>query len=264
MSKITHLYRYPLKSCKGELMPQAQLDLYGMEGDRTFALLGANGHLLSARSYPKLLLISAADYGDCLEITLQDGKKHRFNYHLKEQKVAQHFSATFDVLTISFEADSWFSAYLNTPCRLVINDDSKPRSIKAKYSSDGRPLKMTDASPLLLVNQASVDELNSRLKQPFDHRNFRPNLVVDFNEPFIEHQMKRLQIGSMEFVKMSDCKRCQVTTLNADTAQAYGNGEPLRTLAKYRTAEDGMVIFGVYLLPISKGIIQQGDPVSYS
>ncbi|MFY0644704.1 MAG: MOSC domain-containing protein [Bacteroidia bacterium] len=259
MSKISHLYRYPLKSCKGESIQKAEIELYGFKGDRTFALLGKDGHLITSRTYPKLLLLKAKDLGDYFEVELLNGKKHQFKLDLKKNTEATHFSATFNVQTVSFEADSWFSAYLEIPCQLVINHSEKSRLIKPKYSSDGRSLKMTDASPILLINQASIDELNSRLDQNIDHRNFRPNIVVNQEYAYDEHQWNSLQIGNMHFVKMSDCKRCRLTTVNPDTGDFNSEGEPLKSLSKYRTAEDGMVIFGIYLLPTSSGIISLDD-----
>ena len=51
MLHLSALYRFPLKSGKGESLPQARLDKLGLEGDRRWMLVDeASGRFLTQRA----------------------------------------------------------------------------------------------------------------------------------------------------------------------------------------------------------------------
>ena len=89
---------------------------------------------------------------------------------------------------------------------------------------------------------------------------FRPNITVDGATPWEEDDWKRLRVGSVEFEMTHRCARCVVTTIDQDTLEKAGDGEPLKTLATFRR-DSGGVYFGQNLVPRSRGVIRVGDPV---
>jgi hypothetical protein len=52
---VSELWRYPIKSLKGERIQQAEITVHGIPGDREIAVLGADGRIVTSRSKPKLL-----------------------------------------------------------------------------------------------------------------------------------------------------------------------------------------------------------------
>ena len=92
---------------------------------------------------------------------------------------------------------------------------------------------------------------------------FRPNLVVENEEPWAEDHWQRLQVGevTIDLVKWSD--RCIVTTTDQETGERP-NKEPLASLARIHRSTDPRikgVLFGVNAVPQSSGDIRVGDAV---
>ena len=74
---------------------------------------------------------------------------------------------------------------------------------------------------------------------------FRANLVVAGSTAFAEDHWKQIRIGSVDFLVVKPCARCQVTTIDQATGET--SKEPLKTLATYRK-QDGKVMFGMNLV----------------
>lgn len=53
---VAELWRYPIKSLKGEQIPQAEITPHGIPGDREIVVMRSiNGHVLTSRVRPRLL-----------------------------------------------------------------------------------------------------------------------------------------------------------------------------------------------------------------
>ena len=52
---IAELWRYPIKSMRGERLPQAALSPAGIAGDREIVVFSSTGQVLTSRRYPRLL-----------------------------------------------------------------------------------------------------------------------------------------------------------------------------------------------------------------
>ena len=102
-----------------------------------------------------------------------------------------------------------------------------------------------DGFPLLVASQASLDDLNARLRAkgaaevPMDR--FRPNIVVQGTGRHSKrpHRADRAADVRMAFVK--PCTRCSIPDIDQRSAQQFD--EPGRTLASYRNLDIG-VVFG--------------------
>ena len=108
-------------------------------------------------------------------------------------------------------------------------------------------------------SSASLEDLNSRLDRPVPMNRFRPNLVIDGCGPYEEDGWKRIRIGEVEIELVKPCSRCTIPTVDQETGIA--GTEPLRTLAGYRSREEG-VYFGMNAIPRSTGRVTIGDPVA--
>jgi len=85
-------------------------------------------------------------------------------------------------------------------------------------------------------------------------------LVVRGAEAHEEDRWKRIRIGGIEFEMIKPCVRCGFTTVMPETGTLDPRGEPLRTLAKYRRADKG-VIFGQNVIARGSGVLHVGNAV---
>jgi len=150
------------------------------------------------------------------------------------------------------------SAQLGQPCRLVYMPDTCRRLVDGLYAREGETVSFADGFPLLLISQASLDDLNSRLDNPVPMNRFRPNLVVSGCDSFAEDGWRRIRIGDVEFDVAKPCSRCLIPSI--DQATAHRDGQINRMLASYRRV-NGQVMFGQNLLYQRAGTLSLGDSV---
>ncbi|XP_029821001.1 mitochondrial amidoxime reducing component 2 [Manacus vitellinus] len=124
-----------------------------------------------------------------------------------------------------------------------------------------------DCSPVLLLSEASMDDLNTRLEKKAKIQNFRPNILVADCSAFEEDTWEDILIGDVEMKGTVCCGRCILTTVNPDTG-VIDRKEPLETLKSYRLCDPSerhiyktSPLFGKYFAVDKTGTIQVGDPV---
>jgi len=269
--QVSSLHIYPVKSTAGIELPQADINLLGLAFDRRFVLCNSQGQFITARTEPTLCLIQATltttgiEHSG-IELTANGMPNLILNY--------KAFSARYKKVTVwddeinsqvcSAEADRWFSRYLNRNCQLVFFGERSNR-IKKPNTSDERSLAFTDGYPLLLISQASLDDLNQRLAQqnllPVAMSQFRPNIVVNNCPAFAEDTWQHIRIGEIEFIVSKPCERCIFTTVNPKSGKKHPQQQPLATLRDYRKSDQGEVLFGQNLIPLNQGTIKKGDKV---
>jgi uncharacterized protein YcbX len=147
---------------------------------------------------------------------------------------------------------------LGLPCRLVYMPDSCQRLVDGHFARDGETVSFADGFPLLLISQASLDDLNRKLDNPVPMNRFRPNLVVNGCDPFAEDGWRRIRIGDVEFDVAKPCSRCVIPSIDQATAQR--DGQINRVLAGFRRF-NGQVLFGQNLLYQRAGTLTLGDSV---
>jgi uncharacterized protein len=95
---------------------------------------------------------------------------------------------------------------------------------------------LTDGFPVLIANEASLEELNRRLKEKgketIPMSRFRPNIVVQGAKAFEEDTWKLISIGGVVFHLVKGCPRCKQSCTDQDTGVV--SKEPLETLAEFR------------------------------
>src|SRR5207248_5494258 len=114
--------------------------------------------------------------------------------------------------------NQWFSDVLGARLRLVYMPDTTIRLAHAPYKI--RPddvVSFADGYPFLLLGEASVDDLNSRLKEAVPTTRFRPNFVVSGSAPYEEDTWRGLEIGENKFWGVKLCGRCVITTVDQQT-----------------------------------------------
>jgi uncharacterized protein YcbX len=257
---LSQLYAYPIKSCAGIPVEASEVDGRGLCHDRRWMLVDESGCFISQRRFPRMALVGVRIEADHLVVDApgMPSLEVPFRPPDGELRLAQIWDDLVEVLAIGEKADRWFGEFLGARCTLVHLPDESVRPVDPAYGKHGDEVGLADAFPFLLISEASLAELNSRLEQPVPMDRFRPNLVVRGCEPFAEDEWKLVRIGPMSFRVVKPCSRCTITTVDQRTA-ARGK-EPLRTLARFRR-RGTKVLFGQNLIHDGTGTLRVGDPV---
>lgn len=249
---ISALYHFPVKSLQGHKCKSLAMDKFGAVNDRRWMLVDTNNQFLSQRRLRAMAQLKATvttaglrlenPEGASLQICQPGAEAPRRNVRVWDDGVT--------ALDAGDDAAAWLSEQLRSPVRLVAMGEEFQRPLQAPR--EDRQVGFADAAPLLVISQASLDDLNSRLQDPVSMLRFRPNLVIGGCAPFAEDQWKTLTIftsdGPLVLECTHLCARCAIPGLHPFTGRAQK--EPLRTLAQYRRNEnDGEIYFGVNLAP---------------
>lgn len=257
MALLTHLLLYPIKSCAGIAVRSATVLESGLSAlgvhDREWMLVTEDGQFLTQREHPRMALIRPLPDGASLHVHAPGMETLLLPLAWEDtaaRRTVRIWDDTVDAADCGDTAAAWFAAALGTPCRLVRfrPDVVRPTSIKW---TDGVPAqtRFADAYPLLLIGQASLDDLNARLvasgRSALQMDRFRPNLVVDGIDAFEEDFLGTLTIGKVEIRPVKPCARCPITSIDQTTG--IPGPDPLDVMQTYRANPrmDGAVCFGV-------------------
>jgi len=261
---LASIYIYPLKSCAPLALQSSAVETRGLARDRRWMVVDAHGKFLTGREHARLTLIRALPNADG-SLHLDAPGTSGVRVPVPDSRGERVATAVWDNPVSPLRADdmtnAWLSTYLGAPVRLVYMDAECTRAVDAKYAAPGDEVSFADGFPLLLISQASLDLLNSKLAVPVPMQRFRPNFVVAGTEAHAEDGWKRICVGDIEFDVVKPCVRCVFTTVDFERGQRDPSGEPLRTLIGYRRGEKG-VTFGQNLIPRGRGLVRVGDAVS--
>lgn len=272
---LSALHLYPVKSCRGLGVSAAELDDYGFVGDRRFMVVSAvDGKFFTQRTHPRMALIGTALTKDDLilsaphhgSVTVGRALRPTVRDKPRPARLVTVWKSTVTADDCGDEPAGWLSDFLGLPLRLVRMGDSYQRPIVKPTAQPGDVVSFADACPLLVISEASLDDLNDRLaarhEEPLPMNRFRPNLVVTGCAPYAEDTWTRIRIGDVVLRNAGLCARCPVTTTDQETAER--GKEPLKTFATYRRdpVDPTDVNFGVNLIHETKrGILRVGATV---
>ncbi len=262
MIQLTEINYYPIKSCRGTSLAEAQLGPRGILHDREFMVVqAANGSFLTQRELPRLALIRPELTGGRLRLTAPASEPFELAVATEgpRQRVVV-WNDTCEAVDQGEAVADWLSSFLGAAVRLVRIAEGFVRKVTPDYAISPRDeVGFADGFPLLLATQESLDDLNQRLATPLPMNRFRPNLVISGSgEPFAEDRYQTIRIGEVIFHLVKPCSRCVTTTVDQATGQT--GHEPLTTLASYRR-QGSKVLFGQNLIHASEGRIRRGDAV---
>lgn len=256
---LGNLYRYPVKSCRGENLSSMSVVERGLAFDRHWMLVNEQGRFLSQRELPRMALITPTltDSGLLLHAP------GMFELEVQPDSLAQIevqiWRDSCNAQLMSARADQWLRDFLGQPCRLVYLPGGQRRQVDQAYAGSEDQVGFADGFPFLLISRASLDDLNQRMGLSLPMTRFRPNLVIEGCDAYAEDKWKRIRIGQLEFRVVKPCSRCVIPTVNPETGEREGN-EPLKTLMSYRK-QGNNVYFGQNLLHDGQGKLEAGMAV---
>jgi len=283
-ARIRSLHIYPVKSCAGIDLSESPIDRAGLNHDRRWLIVTAEGQFMTQRQWPRMALIRTAL--DARWLTLSAPGQSPLQVALDESGLApasEQVEVWRDAITARADTDAaaaWLSEFLGTPCRLLKVDREARRPAKPEWVDgwlERHPdfadefagdhfFGFADGFPLLITNQASLDDLNARLEArgaaavPMDR--FRPNIVIESDDwpAFEEDQTAVVTLGEVRLALVKPCTRCSVPDIDQRTAQTYA--EPGQTLAGYRNLDIGVVFGQNAIVSAPQGaVLRVGDAV---
>lgn len=264
MLTISQLIIYPIKSLGAIELQESKVTARGLAYDRRWLLVDENNHFITQRENTKMALIDVvfAENDGLLVSHRTKNIAPLFMPFIPQTTDIQKVVVWEDeiaAIRVSDEADAWFSDVLEKDCRLMYQPDESIRLIDPDYAITGNEhSSFADGYPILLVGQASLDDLNSRLVEKITMNRFRPNIVFSGGEPFQEDKIKTFSVQNAKFAGVKPCARCVLTTINPSTAEK--GKEPLATLATYRKSGN-KILFGQNVVVHQEGVIRVGDEI---
>jgi uncharacterized protein YcbX len=258
--RLQDIFIYPIKSLGGIRMEEAIVEERGFQHDRRWMLVDQSGRFVSQREFPMLSLLQVELETAGLRVfpKKQPDLNLFIPFNLSEGTEIPVVIWDDRVIAqiVSKSVGRWFSDFLGFEVDLVKMPELAQRKVDARYAVNFESVSFADGMPYLIIGQASLDELNTRLVQPVPMNRFRPNLVFSGGAPFVEDKIRKIRIGTLDFQLVKPCARCVLTTINQETGA--GGKEPLKTLATYRTVGN-KVMFGQNALALNYGRVMVGD-----
>lgn len=263
MATLSSLILYPVKSCGGLSLQQATLTVQGLQhagiGDREWAVVDPSGVCLTQREYPRMALIRPQLASDQLVLSAPDMPALQLPLARSTGGATLTVQVWEDQVLASDcgqQAADWFSAVLGVPCRLARFHPQAERAVSQTWSGGiAATTLFSDGYPLLLISQASLDELNQRLRQAgraaLPMNRFRPNVVVDGIEAFDEDYTETFALGEAMLKPVQPCPRCPMPSVDQDSGVV--GPDPLDIMQSFRAKPEleGALCFGMNCLVLA-------------
>ena len=254
VGKIDSLWRYPVKSMRGEELDEAFAGFSGIYGDRLFAFKSS----ASPKGFPYL---TAREQQRLLQYRPHfrdpDKAARPINLAEAESMGANPVSADPSELMVDVETPDGRTLAIDDPALTDVVRAGIDQKHQLTLMRSERA--MTDCRPVSIFSLQSARQLAEETGTSMDKRRFRANVYVDLTsaQGFGENEFvgRSLRIGPKVVVTILERDpRCVMITLDPDT----GEKTPA-ILKKVAQAHEGMA--GVYGAVMVEGMLHKGDSV---
>ena len=254
VGRVDSLWRYPVKSMRGEELEDVFAGYPGVYGDRVFAFKSsaspAGFPYFTAREQERLLQYRP-------RFRYPDKAARPVNLAEANGKGAAPLSADISELIVDVETPDGSTLAIDDPAlilRLRSEVDEKHQLTLMRSQR-----AMTDCSPVSLFSLQSAGQLARETDMPIDKRRFRANVYLDLasGTGFSEDNFvgRSLKIGPKVVIRVLERdSRCAIITLDPDTSERTP-----AILKKVAQAHEGKA--GVYGAIMVEGMLHKGDPV---
>ncbi|EKD17694.1 uncharacterized protein L3040_003576 [Drepanopeziza brunnea f. sp. 'multigermtubi'] len=313
-SEVSELRIYPIKSCRGISVKKAYVTPQGLDMDRRWMFVDAETmKFITIRDISEMTLIDTSfafpgsPGAEQLVISIRNTNKR---VTLPARPTPSWLEQNTTLCTVNiWESDTdgyvygssindTFTEFFHKPVKLVYKGPT-PRILRGNGAPEqlGRveSTNFPDVLPVLVANEASLQELNGRLRgkghEEITMERFRPNIVVrgaspassctGAPAPWSEDTWKTIRLCSrdekpktrvssmfgggatalLDIDIQARCARCQVPNVDPETA-VKDRKEPWDTLVSYRRVDPGIKwkpCFGMLGCPRSEGEVSVGD-----
>ncbi len=249
---LESVWRYPVKSMRGEQIDDVFVAYTGVMGDRVYALSAAD----APPEFPWHTNREQEEF-----VLYQP----RYRNHHDTLKPAAMNAAFAQSLNPPYPQPSAFVLDIEKPDGSVCDVQSPEflASLRAKSAGElslhYTQKNAVDCRPVSMFSRQTLEQLEQETDLEIDKRRFRANFYVDWNSAtgFYENDLvnRRLLIGHrLEIMVRELDPRCKSVTIDPDTAQT----QP-RILKHIARKHKGFA--GVYAAVLTEGTVSAGDHI---
>ncbi|MCU1222293.1 MAG: hypothetical protein JWQ42_386 [Edaphobacter sp.] len=253
---VESLWRYPVKSMRGEQLESAFAGFSGIYGDRIYAFHDAGAPAgfpyLTGREREQMLLFRPQ---------FRNAERARKPDNQDEAEAlppgVTPVYADTDDLMVDVQTPDGASLAIDDPALIHLLSEGLRERHQLRLTRSQRSL--TDCRPVSLFSTQTVDDLADDLGIALDKRRFRANIYLDLgsSEGFAEDRFvgQTLRIGDKVLLAILERDpRCKMITLDPDTAEP--NPEVIKRIAREHNGKAG-----IYAAILAEGTIRPGDRV---
>ncbi|KAF4030645.1 MOSC domain-containing protein [Phytophthora infestans] len=243
---VSGIFVYPVKSCAGIALKQAQLTPKGLLHDREWVIIdGDRNKFVTQRRYPKLALIhpKVLPGMDAVATSLVLSAKGMPDLEVPvvhtgegQLRVVSIWKDKVEAIDQGDAAATWLDEFMGEDkChfRLTRARDGYTRHTKPKYAP-GHATNFADAFPFLLALEESLAKFNTTLETPVPMNRFRSNIVLRGSPAFADEHWNCITIGGIPFRNVRPCARCGMPSVNQETGEVHFKREPSRAIVRER------------------------------
>ncbi|WP_319423036.1 MOSC domain-containing protein [Pleurocapsa sp. FMAR1] len=254
IGEIESIWRYPVKSMRGETLDEIFVSFAGVMGDRLYGIINGDGN----RAFPWYTI---RDY-EALLLYQPRYKNHSATLQPENLAAAQKMPPGINSL---YPDQNQFSVEVETPDSDVYSLENNDFLDHLKSLTGNQNLSLHfsqrsqyDCRPLSIFSVEMRDLLVEELGMNIDKRQFRANFYVKWDDQSIDENDlvgHRLKIGDrLEINVLERDPRCKVITVNPDTAAV--DSKLIKHIAQ---SHEGYA--GVYGAVLVEGMVKAGDRI---
>lgn len=218
--EVSGLTIYPIKGTAPTNLEEATFTERGIQYDREWIVCSPEGSFMSQRKEPQLAVVKADITNGDLVVNAPGMETLVVDLETQgEERTVDFFNKAGTGIVQGAEAAEWFSDFLGKDAELL--RVAQPREVKEECQVEGAATSVgfADAFPSLIVNEASLAELNGHLEQEIPIDRFRGNIVVSGEQldAYDEDYWREIKIGSLRMFIVRACARCPVPNTDQQT-----------------------------------------------
>lgn len=243
--EVSALYVYPVKSTRGIARARVALVATGFEWDRQWMIVDARGVFLSQRTHPQLARIVPQVTPDALVLNAPGLPALSVPLGSGGARTAVR---VWDDACVGIDqgraAGEWVSHAVGEAVRLIRVSPDMGRIANPQFAgTTPAPLGFPDGYPVLICNEASLEDLNARLPERIPMERFRPNLVLRGLPAWAEDRIDTLSLGPVELRLVKPCTRCTIPSIDQQSGERSTDPAPALKQFRFSKALRG-VMFG--------------------
>ncbi|MCM2474025.1 MOSC domain-containing protein [Rhizobium sp. CG5] len=267
--QVSELHVYPLKSARGIALTSSMVDAEGLVGDRRMMVVDASGHFVTQRELPALAILTVVPGAGKVQLLLDDGRSVTTPLPDPDRRMdVAVWGAIVSAAVCDEATNATLSGWLGRDLKLVHFDARARRTASADWAGPGTPVTFADGYQVLITTTGSLAGLNADMQAHGEAAvgmdRFRPNIVVDCDEPWADDRWQAISINGIRFDFVKPCARCIMTTQDQRTG-SRDMASPMPAMGRLRMSADRRVpgpLFGWNATPRDRGQIAVGDVVT--
>ena len=242
--RVEAIHIHPVKSCRRIEVEQADVIATGLKHDREWQIVDENGECVTQRKHKILATVETALDGDTVLLSANGNGSTILSREQAAEVSVQHLVGRRPVRAVDGggEAANWISELLGERCRFASVTDNSDHRAPSSLDLFEQPIAFVDLAPVLLTNLASLKWLQQRALEEFSIDRFRPNVIVDAGEPWIEDTWHDMGIGDAELAGEIPWPRCAVPQIDQHSGERQR--EPAVVLRAHRWCKEAPELEG--------------------